>query len=372
MRVAKELVVNAPVSKVYGLWTDFENFPRFMSHVDSVASTGADNYHWKAHFGPRAVEWDARVVGLVPDRSVTWRSTSGAENAGAVNLAAQGNVTLMQVVIEYHPSWFEGLLDTITQEMSRSVEADLEKFKRLAEGVDGEALPSGAAAGRSRDDSSAAQGATSASVGAGNRGAYGPSAARSGDTAGAVPTPAAPTAGSAGADRPVAAAGAPPDAGGTSEPAPAAPPTNLPGGPSSAGSPPAPAGADRPVQAAGTPPAGGGTGQPETAPPPTNLAGEPSAAGSPPAEVSGPSLYSNEAAGFEGYSGSAGESAGTAASQVAGADRPVAAASTPPAAGGTGQPEPAASPSNLAGGPSGAGSPPTPVGADRPVVVSAA
>src|SRR4051794_12418862 len=180
MRVEKELSVNAPVDRVYALWTDFENFPRFMKHVDSVRGTGDQTYHWKARFGPRAVEWDAKVVGMVPNRSVTWRSTSGAENAGAVNLAAQGNVTLMQVVIEYHPSWFEGLLDTITQEMSRSVEGDLERFKRLAEGVEGDAGALGI--GRSSaaaNLSSGAQGNTTESVGPGNTGAYGPSAARS-------------------------------------------------------------------------------------------------------------------------------------------------------------------------------------------------
>ena len=102
--------------------------------LSRVTATGEDTYHWKASFGPRVIEWDAKVVGLVPNRVVTWRSTSGAENAGAVNLAEQGNITLMQVVIEYHPTWFEGLLDTITQEMSRSVEGDLERFKHFGRG----------------------------------------------------------------------------------------------------------------------------------------------------------------------------------------------------------------------------------------------
>lgn len=185
MRVEKELVVNAPVSRVYQLWTDFENFPRFMRHVDSVTTTGDNTYHWIARFGPVTREWDAKIIGLVPDRSVTWRSTSGSENAGAVNLAAQGGVTLMQVVIEYHPSWFEGLFDTLTQEMSRSVEDDLERFKRLAEGGavgPGPAYNTTGGGGATANPSgvSGAQGATSQSVGAGNAGAYGPSAARAG------------------------------------------------------------------------------------------------------------------------------------------------------------------------------------------------
>ena len=79
MRVEKELVVNAPVSTVYALWTDFENFPRFMSHVESVTKVSDDTFHWKAKVGLRDREWDAKVVGLVPNRSVTWRSKTVRE-----------------------------------------------------------------------------------------------------------------------------------------------------------------------------------------------------------------------------------------------------------------------------------------------------
>src|SRR5690349_15974262 len=186
MRVEKELVVNAPVSTVYALWTDFENFPRFMSHVESVTKVSDDTYHWKAKVGLRDREWDAKVVGLVPNRSVTWRSTEGEQNAGAVNLAAQGNVTLMQVVIEYHPNWFEGVLDTVTGEMSRSVEADLEKFKRLAEGTEGDAAQVQTGAQAQAGGAGGAQGTTSESIGAGNTGAVSPSAMRAGQSGGSA------------------------------------------------------------------------------------------------------------------------------------------------------------------------------------------
>src|SRR5436305_15229106 len=134
MRVEKDIVVNAPVERVYQLWTDFENFPRFMHHVESVSRTGDKALHWKAKLGPLDIEWDAEIRALVPDRTVTWHSTSGAENAGAVTLAAKGNITEMHVVIEYSPNLFEKVADLLTQEMRRSVEQDLERFKELAEG----------------------------------------------------------------------------------------------------------------------------------------------------------------------------------------------------------------------------------------------
>ena len=139
MRVEKDMVVNAPVARVYELWTDFENFPRFMSHVEEVRRSGENQLHWKAKVGPRTVEWDAEIKALVPNRTVTWHSTSGSENAGAVTLAEKGHITEMHVVIEYAPNLFERVAEMVTGELHRSVEQDLERFRALAEGRDVEA-----------------------------------------------------------------------------------------------------------------------------------------------------------------------------------------------------------------------------------------
>lgn len=136
MRVEKDLTVNAPVDRVYAMWTDFESFPQFMKHVESVERVGDDQLHWKAKIGPFTKEWDAQIKALIPSRSVTWRSLSGAENAGAVTLSERGNLTEMHIVIEYDPNWLEAIGDTVTGTLSRSVEEDLERFKRLAEGND--------------------------------------------------------------------------------------------------------------------------------------------------------------------------------------------------------------------------------------------
>jgi uncharacterized membrane protein len=136
MRVEKDLTVNAPVDKVYGMWTDFENFPSFMEHVQSVKKTGDDSLHWVAKIGPVEKEWDAEIQGLVKNRTVTWRSTSGAENAGAVTLSERGHLTEMHVVIQYEPTWLEAIGDAVTGTLERSVEQDLERFKRIAEGRD--------------------------------------------------------------------------------------------------------------------------------------------------------------------------------------------------------------------------------------------
>ncbi len=136
MRVEKDVTVNAPIDRVYSMWTDFENFPQFMEHIESVTRTGEHSYHWKAKIGPVEKEWDAEVKGLAKNRAVTWSSTSGAMNAGAVTLSERGHLTEMHVVIEYEPTWLETIGDVLTGRLTRSVEDDLERFKRKAEGHD--------------------------------------------------------------------------------------------------------------------------------------------------------------------------------------------------------------------------------------------
>ena len=136
MRVEKDLTINAPIDKVYAMWADFDNFPSFMKHVESVTRKSDNKLHWKARIGPVEREWDAEIQAMVPNRSVTWRSTTGAENAGAITFSERGNITEMHVVISYDPGWLGSLGDTVTNALSRDVEEDLERFKRLAEGTD--------------------------------------------------------------------------------------------------------------------------------------------------------------------------------------------------------------------------------------------
>jgi len=107
-----------------------------MKHVESVTRVGDRELHWKAKLGPIVKEWDADIKAMVPNRSVTWNSSSGADNAGAVTLSERGNITEMHVVIQYEPTWIEAIGEAATHTMARSVEEDLERFKRLAEGQD--------------------------------------------------------------------------------------------------------------------------------------------------------------------------------------------------------------------------------------------
>lgn len=73
--VRKDIVVNAPAGQVFRLWSNLENLPRFMEHIQAVQVTGDGRSHWKAA-GPGGlpVEWDAMITAQIPNRGIAWRS----------------------------------------------------------------------------------------------------------------------------------------------------------------------------------------------------------------------------------------------------------------------------------------------------------
>jgi uncharacterized membrane protein len=128
--IEKSIEVNAPVTKVYNQWTQFEEFPEFMEGVEEVKQLDDKHLHWVADIGGRKKEWDAEIVEQVPDQRITWRSISGAPNAGTVNFRPHGqDQTLVSIKMNYEP---EGAIERAGDAMgiiSRRVEGDLERFR---------------------------------------------------------------------------------------------------------------------------------------------------------------------------------------------------------------------------------------------------
>ena len=105
IRVQKQTVINAPIETVYEFWNNVENFPKFMSHLQTVVKMTETRSHWVSD-GPLGtkVEWDAEVVKNVPNDVISWRSTSGdVEHTGTVRFKRVGPKTRIKVRIEYAP-----------------------------------------------------------------------------------------------------------------------------------------------------------------------------------------------------------------------------------------------------------------------------
>ena len=81
-RVEKTIEVDRPLSTVYNQWTQFEEFPFFMSGVKEVRQLDDTHLHWRAEVWGKEKEWDAEITEQEPDRRISWKSISGAPNAG--------------------------------------------------------------------------------------------------------------------------------------------------------------------------------------------------------------------------------------------------------------------------------------------------
>ena len=84
-KVEESIELEVPVRTAYNQWTQFEEFPRFMEHVDEVRQLDEQHLHWRATVAGKTEEWDAEITEQIPDTRIAWKSTSGRENAGAVD-----------------------------------------------------------------------------------------------------------------------------------------------------------------------------------------------------------------------------------------------------------------------------------------------
>jgi uncharacterized membrane protein len=108
IELRKTINIEAPVSEVYRMWSDYQNFPRFMSNVREVQRRGDRRSHWVVG-GPLsiALEWDAIVTKIEPERVLAWRTLPGStvQHAGVVRLDDNGDgTTRVELHLTYLPA----------------------------------------------------------------------------------------------------------------------------------------------------------------------------------------------------------------------------------------------------------------------------
>ena len=139
IHVEESITIDKPVDQVYRFWRNFENLPKFMKHLDSVAEREAGVSHWVA-CGPAGttVEWDARIINEIDNKVIGWQSLDGStvSTAGSVNFRETDGRTEVRVNLQYNPpagklgaavAWLFGEEPTI------QIREDLERFKQLME-----------------------------------------------------------------------------------------------------------------------------------------------------------------------------------------------------------------------------------------------
>ena len=137
--IEQVMIVARPVGMVYNQWTQFEKFPEFMSGIEEAQQVDDTHLHWKAKIGGKATEWDAEITEQEPDRRISWKSVTGAHNAGTVRFRPLGRERTEVVLVMAYET--HGALENMAHALGRvraRVKQALLDFKDYAESHDSE------------------------------------------------------------------------------------------------------------------------------------------------------------------------------------------------------------------------------------------
>jgi uncharacterized membrane protein len=135
--VQESIDVNVPLSQAYNQWTQFEDFPQFMSGVDAVQQLDDTTVHFQTTIGGLKRDYDARITSQDPDREVAWESLDSPRNAGVVRFSGLGPAeTRVDVELSWEPGSAVEKIGAAVGLDSRQVAADLQRFKKFIESRD--------------------------------------------------------------------------------------------------------------------------------------------------------------------------------------------------------------------------------------------
>ena len=133
--------INVSPEEAYRFWSNFENLPRFMSHLESVRVLGDRRSEWTMR-GPLQMraKWTAQIVDQRENQWIVWRSDpdSTVPNNGSVQFRkAPGNRgTEVTVAIQYAPPAGpigKAIASIFGKNPQHVVREDLRHFKQLVE-----------------------------------------------------------------------------------------------------------------------------------------------------------------------------------------------------------------------------------------------
>lgn len=137
----KDVHVKAPVAEVFAFFAQFENFPRFMSHVREVVHLGDQDGRWRwTVTGPAGlkVTWEAQETYHVENQLIAWESVEGSvvENLGSIRFEPSAGGTRLSIRISYNPpggAIGHALVTALGANPRRQLDDDLVRFKSLIE-----------------------------------------------------------------------------------------------------------------------------------------------------------------------------------------------------------------------------------------------
>jgi uncharacterized membrane protein len=132
--VTSDIDIETPISTVYNQWTQFEEFPAFMSGVKDIQQSTEDELHWKVAIGGVEREFDARITEQTPDERIAWQSLNGPEQSGVVTFHRLSDTTTrVRLQLDWDPDGFVEKVGAMLQLDDAQVARDLKRFKDLIE-----------------------------------------------------------------------------------------------------------------------------------------------------------------------------------------------------------------------------------------------
>src|SRR5205085_11742916 len=76
--IINSIIVEGEIADIFKLWSNFEDFPKFMRNIKSVKKTSPNESHWVME-GPmgKDLEWDAKITRFEENKRIAWSSTGG-------------------------------------------------------------------------------------------------------------------------------------------------------------------------------------------------------------------------------------------------------------------------------------------------------
>ncbi|MEB3231573.1 MAG: SRPBCC family protein [Leptolyngbyaceae bacterium] len=131
-----QVEVNLPIDKVWELWSDLEQMPRWMKWIDSVTVLKDDPSlsQWRFASGTFHFDWRSRITELIEHQIIRWESVDGLPNRGAIRFYDRGESSVVRLSIAYDvppvlafmDGWFLGRL------VESTIQQDLERFREYA------------------------------------------------------------------------------------------------------------------------------------------------------------------------------------------------------------------------------------------------
>lgn len=135
----RTIEIAAPPETVYDVWSHYENFPHFMSHVIEVRDLGGDRSHWVVQ-GPAGseVEFESVLTAAERPSRLAWQSEPGADvdTEGLVVLEPSGSGTRATVRMSWRPpagGAGKALAMLTGVDPEQALEEDLRRMKQFIE-----------------------------------------------------------------------------------------------------------------------------------------------------------------------------------------------------------------------------------------------